>query len=66
MATPKTPAAPSYEPDREYAVLLAKPVQLFGQQLLPLHQHIMQGRIISKIVEENSADAIASAASLGD
>lgn len=59
------PPAPQHEAETKYEVTLAKPVMLFGQQLLPLHQHEMAGRFLTKIVEENSADAIASATALG-
>jgi hypothetical protein len=52
----------TYEPEAEYEVTLAKPVTIFGQQLLPLHQHEMLGKVIAQIVEENGADVVAHAA----
>lgn len=60
MATRKK--APAYEPETEYQVTLARPVTVYGQQFLPLHQHTIRGDTLTLIVQENGADVVAAAA----
>lgn len=59
MATKKK--APTYAPETDYEVKLARPVTVFGQQLLPLHDHKISGDVLTKIITENGADVVADA-----
>jgi hypothetical protein len=52
---------PKYDPDREYEVVLKRPVSVFGSPLLPLHRHTIRGDTLNLIVQENSDDAVDSA-----
>ncbi|WP_137136614.1 hypothetical protein [Rhizobium sp. FKY42] len=56
--TPSTPA-PTYEPDAEYSVRLARPVPIVpGRTLRPMNDHTLRGDLLTLIVEREGADVI--------
>ncbi len=58
--SPATKAEPTSAivTEAEYDVRLKKPVIVSGFQLLPLHEHVMQGSFLQQIIDEAGPDAI--------
>lgn len=54
-------AAPAYEAGAEYTVALTRPAKVAGVDFLPRHQHTMTGAFLTRLIEENGADAVDSA-----
>jgi hypothetical protein len=62
MATETTTQA--YEPTAQYTVKLTKPVNVFGAQLLPLHEHEIRGDVLNSIMEKEGVDAVGTAVAI--
>lgn len=58
------PQPPAYEPERQYQVVLKRPVIILGVRFLPRDKHVMRGDFLNLAIAENGADAIASAIAL--
>lgn len=58
--SPVTKAVPTspVDAEAEYDVRLKKPVIVSGFQLLPLHEHVMQGSFLQQIIDQAGSDAI--------
>jgi len=62
-ATASDPAAPPiYQPGRTYRVTLARPARVAGILFRPLGELEFEGTFLTRLIEENGADAVASVA----
>ena len=61
-STPEPAAPAAYEPGRTYRVTLAAPVRVAGVLFRPLGELDFEGAFLTRLIEENGADAVAAVA----